>query len=262
MEKICFNSVGEGLYFRSLEIALHKATVLTVDDDENLQSVMRHYLEHEGYRFFSALNGGELLNKLDITHPDIILLDLILPDNDGLSLLTTIRTKSKAAVIVVSGKDETTDRIVGLEMGADDYLTKPFEMRELAARIKAVLRRTTQARQANDEMPPKNDRICFNGWTLDRRQYQLFDSCGKPADLTSGEFKLLEALVMAPNRVLSREHLFELTRQGDFDVFDRAIDIQIGRIRKKLQDDPRNPSLIKTIRGVGYLFSGDAKATS
>lgn len=246
---------------------LHKGTVLTVDDDADLQVVMRHYLEAEGYQILSAQSGAEMLNKLEAASPDIILLDLILPDNDGLALLSQIRSKSSAAVIVVSGKDETADRIVGLEMGADDYLTKPFEMRELSARIKAVLRRTSGAdAPANDKAAAggglaKAARILFGGWVLDRRQYQLFDAEGKTADLTSGEFRLLEALVSAPNRVLSREQLFELTRGGEFDTYDRAIDIQIARIRKKLQDDPKNPELIKTVRGVGYMFTGDAKAS-
>lgn len=242
-----------------------KTTVLAVDDDANLQTVMRHYLEQAGYQYLSALNGKELMDKLAATQPDIILLDLLLPDNDGLSLLTMIRTKTHAPVIVVSGKDEAADRIVGLEMGADDYLTKPFEMRELSARIKAVLRRATgslsvPANDKGDTDVAKAQKLKFNGWTLDRGQYQLFDAEGKPADLTSGEFKLLESLVIAPNRVLSREQLFELTRQGNFDVYDRAIDIQIARIRKKLGDDPKEPTLLKTVRGVGYMFCGDVTA--
>lgn len=221
---------------------------------------MRQYLEQNGYQFISALNGAELISKLELAHPDIILLDLGLPDHDGLALLTTIRSKCKAPVIVVSGKNETADRIVGLEMGADDYLTKPFEMRELSARIKAVLRRSAGGdKPPTGEVESKAKRLAFSGWVLDRLQYQLFDKDGKPADLTSGEFKLLEALVVAPNRVLSREQLFELTRQGEFDVYDRVIDIQIARIRKKLSDDPQNPALIKTVRGVGYMFCGEAK---
>lgn len=247
-------------------MALNKGTVLSVDDDQDLQVVIRHYLEAEGYQILTAGNGAEMLSKLETATPDIILLDLILPDNDGLSLLTQIRGKSKAAVIVVSGKDETADRIVGLEMGADDYLTKPFEMRELSARIKAVLRRTntTEPAPANDKggdtSLQKAQRIGFQGWVLDRRQYQLFDAAGNAADLTSGEFRLLEALVLAPNRVLSREQLFELTRQGEFEAYDRAIDIQIARIRKKMDDDPREPQLIKTVRGVGYMFCGEVGA--
>jgi two-component system, OmpR family, response regulator len=225
---------------------------------------MRQYLEQQGYQFISAMNGAELMSKLELAHPDIILLDLGLPDQDGLSLLTAIRGKSQAPIIVVSGKNETADRIVGLEMGADDYLTKPFEMRELSARIKAVLRRSSGADKPATEAEVslgKAKRLVFNGWVLDRMQYQLFDFEAKPADLTSGEFKLLEALVLAPNRVLSREQLFELTRQGEFDVYDRVIDIQIARIRKKLSDDPQNPSIIKTVRGVGYMFCGDVKST-
>jgi len=243
---------------------MSKTTVLAVDDDVNLQEVMRHYLEQAGYQYLAAHNGKELAQSLDSAQPDIILLDVILPEDDGLALLSLIRSKSKAAIIMISGRDAAVDRIVGLEMGADDYLTKPFELRELSARIKAVLRRGTQegsaANDAGDRPLAKANRIFFNGWILDRLQYQVFSENGKTAELTSGEFKLLEALVMAPNRVFSREHLFELTRPGDFDTFDRAIDIQIGRIRKKINDDPRSPVLLKTIRGVGYLFAGECKA--
>ncbi len=244
---------------------MHKATVLTIDDDHDLQIVMRTYLENQGYQLMTAYSGAETLAKLDAAQPDIILLDLMLPDNDGLTLLTAIRAKTRAPVIVVSGKNETADKIVGLEMGADDYLTKPFEMRELSARIKAVLRRAADNdKPANiDKEAPlaKAKRVSFNGWTLDRQQYQLFDAANAASDLTTGEFKLLEALVMAPNRVLSREQLFELTRAGGkFDAYDRVIDTQVARIRKKLGDDPATPALIKTVRGVGYMFCGEAKS--
>lgn len=240
---------------------MNKAAVLIVDDDRDLQVVMRQYLEQQGYQLRFAQNGAEMMSALSAERPDIILLDLMLPDNDGLTLLSEIRSKKYAPVIVVSGKNEMADKVVGLEMGADDYLAKPFEMRELAARIKAVLRRVSESR-APAEAQNTDDaakRIGFNGWVLDRLQYQLFDADGKPADLTSGEFKLLEALVLSPNRVLSREQLFELTREGEFDVYDRAIDTQIARIRKKLNDDPANPELIKTVRGIGYMFCGDAR---
>lgn len=242
---------------------MNKATVLTVDDDESLQTVMRQYLEQQGCQFISALSGAELLSKLQTSNPDIILLDLGLPDHDGLSLLNIIRGKSKAPIIVISGRTETADRIVGLEMGADDYLIKPFEMRELLAHIKAVLRRFENQAAATPKETAVSlahaRRIYFNGWVLDRTQYQLFDSNGRSAELTSGEFRLLEALIGSPNRVLSREHLFDHTRQGKFDAYDRVIDIQIARIRKKLDGDSATPSLIKTIRGVGYMFCGEVK---
>jgi DNA-binding response OmpR family regulator len=246
-------------YFKNTE-NVQKATVLAVDDDNNLQVVLRQYLEQDGYKFVQAANGAEMLEKIGSVHPDVILLDLMLPDHDGLSLISSIRGRSKAGIIVVSGKSETTDRIVGLEMGADDYLTKPFEMRELSARIKALLRRgpapATDEKSGVDQS--KITKVLFGGWVLDRQQYQLFDTASNhSAELTSGEFKLLEALALAPNRVLSREHLFELTRNSNYDAYDRAIDIQIARLRKKLNDDPRSPALVKTIRGVGYMFCGE-----
>jgi two-component system OmpR family response regulator len=241
----------------------HEITVLAADDDADLQCVMQHYMEQQGCRFVRALTAAECMGKLETSRPHVVLLDLTLPDQDGLSLIPDIRRKSTAALIVITGKDEITDKIVGLEMGADDYLTKPFEMRELAARIKAVLRRTAKVEKPADNktefLLSKAEKISFNGLVLNRLQYQVFNSLGESTGLTSGEFKLLEALVCAPNRVLSREQLFEITREGNFDVYDRAIDIQVGRVRKKIGDDPRNPLLIKTIRSVGYIFCGDAK---
>jgi two-component system phosphate regulon response regulator OmpR len=227
---------------------------------------MRPYLEQQGFQLSFARSGAELMTHLsEGGEPDIILLDLMLPDKDGLTLLKEIHIKKFVPVIVVSGRADLTDKVVGLEMGADDYLTKPFEMHELAARIKAVLRRVgadnkPAAEQTDTKTPlEKASRIGFSGWVLDRQQYQLFDAKNEPASLTSGEFKLLEALVLAPNRVLTREKLFDLTREGQFDVYDRVIDTQVARIRKKLDDDPQEPGLIKTVRGVGYMFCGDPK---
>ena len=243
---------------------MNRHTILAVDDDLDLQTVMHDYLERDGYKCLSAFNGTALLQGLETAHPDVILLDLILPKDNGLALLSAIRRKSNAAVIVISGKDAAVDRIVCLEMGADDYLTKPFELRELSARIKAVLRRTQHKIKLPDnaaDMPlNKAGRISFNGWVLDRLQYQLFDVAGKTVKLTSGEFKLLETLVMAPNRALSREHLFSLTSSGTSDTPDQAIDTQIIRIRKKINDNQRSPAFLKTVRGIGYLFAGETTA--
>ncbi len=235
---------------------MSKATVLSVDDDEGLQTVVTHYLSNEGYATLSAHSGKQLLEVLKDNTPNIILLDLVLPDTDGISILTQLRSQ-KIPVIVVSGKSDTTEKIVCLEMGADDYMTKPFEMRELSARIKAVLRRAEEIPGAANESNERADKIKFGLWTLDRAQFQMFDEKGVSADLTTGEYKLLEALASQPNKVLSRERLFELTRESDYDSFDRAVDIQIGRLRKKLGDDPKDPHYIKTVRGAGYMFCGD-----
>lgn len=240
---------------------MNKGTILTIDDDKNLQIVVSEYLEDDGYKVIVANDSKTALEKTEALNFDVILLDLILPDGEGIDLIPKIRAHTKAAIIVVSGKNETTEKIICLEMGADDYMTKPFEMRELSARIKAVLRRAGDTANQNDpssrESQSKVEKITFNGWCLDRTQYQLFDKKKNSADLTTGEFKLLEALLLSPNRALSREHLFDLTRDSEYDTYDRAIDIQIARLRKKMGD---NSDLIKTVRGVGYMFSGEAEA--
>ncbi|WP_340151179.1 response regulator transcription factor [uncultured Sneathiella sp.] len=237
---------------------MSKGVVLSVDDDAGLQVVLEVYLQGEGYSFVSMKDGSELPEKLSKEQPDIILLDLVLSDTDGTSLIPVIRQHTQAPVIVVSGKNDTTEKVICLEMGADDYLTKPFELRELKARIKASLRRVEEkisasSAQLKEQEPDSKKNLNFGEFTLDRDQFQVFDGNRNSLDMTIGEFQLLEALVMAPNRTLSRERLFELTRDGEYDSYDRAIDIQIGRIRKKLGDD--GTRIIKTMRGVGYMFS-------
>ncbi len=240
---------------------MQKGLILSVDDDENLQMVIKHYLEDDGYQVMTVGSAQGALDKIETAMPDIILLDLGLPDGEGLSLIPPFRSRTGARVIVVSGKSDTMEKVVCLEMGADDYMTKPFEMRELSARIKAVLRRIEPVNNNETGIGPKQlDKIEFGeGWTLDRTQYQLFTPDGVSAELTTGEFKLLEALVMAANRAVTRESLFDMTRTSDYDGFDRAIDIQVARLRKKLGDDTKSPKIIKTIRGVGYMFCADIK---
>lgn len=240
---------------------MNKATVLTVDDDENLQTVLSHYLESEGYGVVCAANGADLKDKLQTSKPNVVLLDLVLPDSDGLSLLGYIRSQFSYPVIVVSGKSDTTEKVVCLEMGADDYMTKPFELRELSARIKAVLRRAAERGQVAANVPAADNgaeaNVRFGPWTLNRAKLQVYDEAGVSADLTTGEFKLLDTLVKAEGRVLSREFLFDVTREADYDSYDRAVDIQIGRLRKKLGDDPKESLYIKTVRGAGYMFVAD-----
>ena len=234
---------------------MNKGAVLSIDDDEGLRVVLTHYFEAEGYSVITAKDGSEASEKLQSEQIDVILLDLVLPDTEGTSLIPVIRQTTTAPIIVVSGKNDITEKIICLEMGADDYLTKPFELRELKARVKAAIRRVKENNENHasaPETPKEIDTIAFGRFTLDRDQYQVFDEDGNSIDVTIGEFQLLEALVTAPKRTLSREQLFEQTRDGKFDVYDRAIDIQIGRIRKKLGED--GSELIKTMRGVGYMY--------
>jgi len=232
-------------------------TVLVVDDNAALRQTIRENLEEDGYVVFSAASGEEAMRIVRVKRADAILLDLVLPDADGLALISGIRAHTDAPLIVISGKDGWVDKVVGLEMGADDYLAKPFEMKELSARVKAGIRRYRGGRdgRAAARAEPESRRIRFGGWVLDTGRFQVFDDKGTPAGLTSMEFRLLEALVRAPNRVLSREQLLDKAREGNLNVFDRAIDIQIARIRKKLGDDPRSPDLIRTMRGVGYMLA-------
>lgn len=235
---------------------MNKANILVIDDDNSLQTVIRTYLENDGYDVFSAVTSERAFYEIGKNQMDVILLDLVLPDADGFDLLGKIKAKTKCPVIVVSGKEETMDKVVGLELGADDYITKPFELRELSARIKVALRRGKPKERPIEQVSTIESKIYFEDWVLDRDQYQVYDKTGQSLDLTSGEFKLLEALVLSANRVLTREHLFNLTRETSFDTYDRAIDAQIGKIRRKFGDDPKESSLIKTIRGVGYMFCG------
>jgi len=240
----------------------NKATILAVDDDEATQTIVKNFLEEEGYRVVTSKNGAELIKVLNSTQPDLMLLDIILPDKDGLPLIQIVKDIKPIPIIVISDKDSTTDKVVGLEMGADDYLGKPFELVELSARIKANLRLVEMVEETVLEEGTEAesaDVIAFGKWRLDRKKMQLLDESNKPAGLTSGEFQLLETLVLSPNQVLSREQLFDMTREGELEAFDRAIDIQIGRIRKKLGNDPDAPKYIKTVRGIGYMLVAETK---
>ncbi|MDY0029060.1 MAG: response regulator transcription factor [Pseudobdellovibrionaceae bacterium] len=245
-----------------------KATILSIDDDADLQFVVKEYLESEGYKVLRAHNLKEFETwRSQANIIDIVLLDLVLQDAEGLSLIGEIHEHIKAPIIVVSGKTDTTEKIVCLEMGADDYLTKPFEMRELAARIKAVLRRSEGAHKSSSDSPsskPAQGRYKFGSWIMDTDKYQLTDLKGNIIELTTGEFKLLETLVLSAGKVLTRENLFDVTRpDGRYDVYDRAIDIQIARIRKKLAEGSHiQEDLIKTVRGVGYMLTSKVEAVA
>ncbi len=239
---------------------MKKGTILSIDDDKDLQSVTTQYLQDDGYDVITAYNVKTALNLSQSSTPDIILLDLTLPDGEGLQLIPQFKSQNSSGIIVVSGKNNTTEKIICLEMGADDYITKPFELRELSARIKAVIRRMNEKLSTNDHVLNEIEKILFsNQWYLDLNRYQLFDDKGQSKNLTTGEFQLLKVLSLSANRVLSRDHLFDLTRDGEFEAYDRTIDVQMARLRKKIETPQENAISIKTIRGVGYMLSGEVQ---
>jgi two-component system, OmpR family, response regulator len=229
--------------------------VLAVDDDPALRAMIADYLVDRHFRVSTAADGREMTRILDQDAADLVILDVRLHDEDGLELVRDLRTRSDLPIIVMSGhRREEVDRVLGLELGADDYLTKPFGMRELLARIRAVLRRA-ESRAAAAGTEPKRTRYRFAGWELSLRTRRLTSPAGEPTPLTKGEFNLLTAFLEAPQRMLTREQLLAASRLHDQEVFDRSIDVQILRLRRKLEADPSDPKLIKTERGVGYIFA-------
>jgi two-component system OmpR family response regulator len=234
--------------------------ILIVDDDAETRSLLQAYLQKQGYRVTSAADGKALRAALDTARPDLIVLDLMLPGEDGLQLCRDLRTRSNLPVIMLTARGEETDRIVGLEMGADDYLAKPFNPRELLARIKSVLRR---ARSLPENLEPEAvSSLRFAGWALDVATRNLTAPDGVVVPLSGTEFKLLRVFLAHPNRVLSRDQLIELMISRDAGPFDRAIDVQVSRLRQRLRDDAREPQIIKTVRGEGYVLAAKVEAAS
>ena len=234
--------------------------VLIVDDDADVRDIVRYELEAQGWEVAEAGSAAELSEALRRRAPDLILLDIRLPDQDGLAIARALRASSQIPIIMLTGLGGDVDRIVGLEMGADDYVVKPFNPRELIARIRAVLRRSGAAqppRAAAEAMG--HDCRGFAGWRIDLSARQLETPAGEPVALTNAEFLLLEAFVKAPRRVLSRDQLLEMTRAHDADVFDRTIDVLILRLRRKIEPNPKAPQLIRTERGAGYVLDADVR---
>ena len=229
-----------------------------VEDDPDVRAILQRSLSVDGYGITALSSGAGLASVLSQSHHDLVIMDVGLPDVDGLTLTRDIRAAFDVGIIIVSGRGDLADRVVGLELGADDYVTKPFEPREILARVRSVLRRNERHAAIVPMLPTPSPRkrLAFENFTLDIESRSLFDEVGAPVALTSGEYKLLEAFVTHANRVLSRDRLLDLIYDGDTPAFDRSIDVRIGRVRKKLGDDPRNPRLIKTIRNDGYIFVG------
>ena len=239
------------------------AHILVVDDDVQIRRLLRRCFEGEGYVVSEAGDGEELRKKIGETKFDLITLDLTLPGQDGLTLAREIRSKSNVPIIMVTGKGDMIDRVVGLEVGADDYISKPFHLREVLARVRSVLRRSELASdQQTTSTTTQTGSMTyrFGDWTLDLAKRELKDADDKPQDLTTAEFGLLEMFVTNPQKVLSRDRIMDLLKGREWTPLDRAIDTQVARLRKKIERNPREPNTIKTIRGVGYMFAQDVEA--
>ena len=232
--------------------------ILVVDDDPGIRDVVSEFLERHGYAVETAADGREMERALTRRRPDLVVLDVMLPGEDGLSICRRLSTPDGPAIIMLSAMGEETDRIVGLELGADDYVPKPCNPRELLARVRAVLRRRREPRTGDETL----DAACeFAGWRLDLVRHELRSPDAVVVNLSSGEFSLLRAFVERPQRVLTRDQLLEFARGPQSDAFDRAIDVQISRLRRKLDGGGDGVELIRTVRNEGYLFTPKVSRT-
>jgi DNA-binding response OmpR family regulator len=236
--------------------------IAVVDDEVDITQLLANYLKGHGFRVTQLHTGTALMALMTRDPPAAVLLDLGLGSEDGLAIARRLREHHRCGLVIVTGRGDAIDKVVGLEIGADDYVTKPFDLRELVARIKAVLRRLEPAEPpatANPPPAPARERFRFHGFELDTAARRLLDRQQREVSLTSGEFDLLCAFVRHPGRVLSRDFLLEHTRGREAAPFDRTIDVQVGRLRKKLEPDPESPEIIKSVRGAGYVLTPSAE---
>lgn len=231
--------------------------VLVVDDHRDIRDLVAKYLTKNGLRVSTAEGGAAMKRALKASAVDLVVLDIMMPGEDGLILCRHLRETTDLPVILLTAMAEDTDRVIGLEIGADDYLTKPFNPRELLARIKAVLRRAQSL--PRQRVPLAADRVRFDRWTFDAGRREIVDGDGTAVPLSSAEFRLLSAFLKHPRIVLSREQLLDLTQGRSAKTFDRSIDNQVSRLRRKIEADPKNPEVIKTVWGGGYLFAAEVK---
>jgi DNA-binding response OmpR family regulator len=228
--------------------------LVVVDDEPDLRAMVAEYLVRHGYAVTTASSGGELDAYIAHGMPDLLILDVNMPGESGFEIARRVRARSNVPIMMLTAADEVVDRVVGLELGADDYVTKPFDLRELRARIQAVLRRNARAPEAPPPPAEATNIVRFGDLRLDIDARQLLQQNGAPLELTAMEFDLLAAFARNPNRTLSRERLLDLAHNRDNEPFDRSIDVRIARIRRKVERDPTKPQIIKTMRGVGYMF--------
>jgi DNA-binding response OmpR family regulator len=229
--------------------------ILVIDDEPKVRTLLRRCLEGEGFSVLEAKDSREALAHLERHAIALITLDVGLGSESGFELARDIRRERNLPIIMLTGRGDAIDRVVGLELGADDYLVKPFELRELVARVRAVLRRSSAAEAAT----PSSGRFLFEGWVFDVTHRRLSRASGEEVDLTTGEFNLLETFVKRPQRALSRDNIMDLLKGHDWSPLDRSIDNLVARLRKKIETDPDHPSIVKTVRGVGYVFAADVR---
>lgn len=238
-------------------MSIHQ-TILIVDDDAGIRDLLGQFLQKHGFETLLAKDGKHMWELCEKTSPDLIILDIMLPGKDGVTLCKELRQKSQVPIIMLTAISEDIDRIIGLEMGADDYLSKPFNPRELLARVKAILRRSANGRAG--AKATKSSRVFrFSGWEFNRVERRLFSPDQVEISLSTGEYNLLLAFLERPHQVLSRDHLLDLTRNRPAGPYDRSIDIQISRLRHKIEDDHKSPQIIKTVRGGGYVLSTEVE---
>ncbi|UEM21349.1 response regulator transcription factor [Skermanella mucosa] len=226
--------------------------ILVVDDDAGIRELLARFLRTHGFRVDHARNGIEMRHAMGDAEYDLVVLDIMMPGEGGLSLCHDLRSRSRVPVIMLTAMGDEADRVVGLEMGADDYVPKPFSPRELLARIRAVLRRSTAAPETGT---PRSDKVQFAGWMLDKSRRELTTPDGVTIDLTGGDFDLLVAFAENPNRVLTRDQLYDITRGRSAPPLDRSIDVHVSRLRRKLEHCAGGHDIIKTVRGSGYVFA-------
>lgn len=235
--------------------------ILVVDDDPDIREVIHDYLSEEGFRVSRAGDGAAMQGVLDRGPVDLVILDVRLPGEDGLTLAARLRRDSQAGIIMLSRKDDLVDRVAGLEVGADDYVAKPFQLRELLARVRSVLRRRGSGPASTETEAAERSagRLYFAGYELDRHTRLVLAPSGEPVELSAGEYDLLLTFLEHPKRPLSRDQILDYAHGREAALFDRSIDVQVGRLRRKIEANPRRPEMIKTVRGVGYMFDTDVR---
>jgi DNA-binding response OmpR family regulator len=232
-----------------------RAHILVVDDDARIRTMLSRYFEEEGFRVSEAGSGAVMRERMASSPADLILLDVAMPGEDGIALAREIRARSDVGIIMLTGRRDIMDRVVGLEVGADDYIPKPFHLREVLARVRTVLRRAQTHARVPDDGGKREPVFVFDGWRLDPERRQLTAPDGSDVALTTGEFNLLCIFLRQAHRVLDRDQLMDLMHGRGWEAYDRTIDAQVSRLRKKIERDPKTPAIIKSVRGVGYVLT-------